>query len=141
MGNGYEYTAYDREVYNRELKDFLPDKIFDVHIHISTAGLKSHGSHNGGSTWTDNLCKEMEVRGYRVERDTKIRKHNNKKLNTEFCYASWLIVFTCKGINLAKCSQYIFLLHESQFFFFLSYKSKWLEQLFLDTWFCITTEG
>ena len=50
------------------------------------------------------------------ERETKIRKHNNNKLNTEFCYASWLIVFTCKGINLAKCSQYIFLLHESQFF-------------------------
>lgn len=51
------------------------------------------------------------------ERETKIRKHNNKKRNTEFCYASWLIIFTCKGINLANCSQYIFLLHETQFFF------------------------
>ena len=88
-----------------------------------------------------NLTKKEKKKKKKRERETKIRKHNNKKLNTEFCYASWLIVFTCKGINLAKCSQYIFLLHESQFFFFLSYKSKWLEQLFLDTWFCITTEG
>lgn len=66
MGNGYEYNAYDRQVYDKELKDFLPDRMFDVHIHISTAGLTPHGSHNGGSTWTDNLCKEMDVKEFLV---------------------------------------------------------------------------
>ena len=61
MGKGFEYKACDRAFYDRELKDFLPDKMFDAHVHISTAGLSRYGSHNGGSTWTDYLCKEMGV--------------------------------------------------------------------------------
>ena len=43
MGKGFDYIAYDREVYDRELKNFLPDKMFDAHVHISTAGLESYG--------------------------------------------------------------------------------------------------
>lgn len=27
-------TAYDRQVYESELKDFLPDKMIDIHTHI-----------------------------------------------------------------------------------------------------------
>ena len=61
MGKGYEYRACDRAFYDKHLKDFLPDKMFDAHVHISTTGLTSYGSHNGGSTWTDYLCKEMGV--------------------------------------------------------------------------------
>ena len=61
MGKGYEYRACDRAFYDKHLKDFLPDKMFDAHVHISTAGLTSYGSHNGGSSWTDYLCKEMGV--------------------------------------------------------------------------------
>lgn len=64
MGRGYEYTAYDREVYDRELKNFLPDKMFDAHIHISTSGMDPHGSRNGGSAWTDNICKDMDVKEF-----------------------------------------------------------------------------
>lgn len=64
MGKGFDYIEYDREVYDRELKDFLPDKMFDAHVHVSTAGLERYGSHNGGSTWTDYLCKEMNVREF-----------------------------------------------------------------------------
>ena len=30
----FEKTAFDKEVYEKELKDFLPDKIFDVHCHV-----------------------------------------------------------------------------------------------------------
>lgn len=61
MGRGFEYNACDRAFYDKHLKDFLPDKMFDAHVHISTAGLSRYGSHNGGSTWTDYLCKEMGV--------------------------------------------------------------------------------
>ena len=61
MGKGYEYRACDRAFYDKHLKDFLHDKMFDAHVHISTTGLTSYGSHNGGSTWTDYLCKEMGV--------------------------------------------------------------------------------
>ena len=45
----------------KHLKDFLPDRMFDAHVHISTSGLKSYGSHNGGSTRIDYLCKDMGV--------------------------------------------------------------------------------
>jgi hypothetical protein len=31
----FEVTANDRRIYEEELKDFLPDKIFDVHCHIA----------------------------------------------------------------------------------------------------------
>ena len=30
----FEVTEYDRKVYEEQLKDFLPDKIFDVHVHV-----------------------------------------------------------------------------------------------------------
>ena len=52
---------YDRLVYERELKDFLPDRILDAHVHVSSERLTRNGTHNGGSAWTDYLCKEMPV--------------------------------------------------------------------------------
>ena len=30
----FEVTEYDKKVYEEQLKDFLPDKIFDVHVHV-----------------------------------------------------------------------------------------------------------
>ena len=30
----FEVKHYDREVYEKELKDFLPQKILDVHTHV-----------------------------------------------------------------------------------------------------------
>ena len=30
----FEVTAYDKKVWEEELKDFLPDKILDVHTHV-----------------------------------------------------------------------------------------------------------
>ncbi|NLB81934.1 MAG: amidohydrolase family protein [Clostridiaceae bacterium] len=30
----FEVTAYDKKIYEQELKDFLPDKIFDIHTHV-----------------------------------------------------------------------------------------------------------
>ena len=30
----FEVTAYDKKVYEEELKDFLPDKMLDIHTHV-----------------------------------------------------------------------------------------------------------
>jgi hypothetical protein len=30
----FEVTAYDKVVYEQELKDFLPQRLFDVHTHV-----------------------------------------------------------------------------------------------------------
>ena len=30
----FEVTPYDRRIYEEELKDFLPQKILDVHTHV-----------------------------------------------------------------------------------------------------------
>jgi len=58
---GFEYRECDRALYERELKDFLPDKIFDVHVHISSDELKNYGSYNGGSTWTNYITRDMSI--------------------------------------------------------------------------------
>ena len=45
----FEVTAYDKKIYEEELRDFLPDKIFDVHTHV----------------WLDsNLVKKPPVPGF-----------------------------------------------------------------------------
>ncbi len=64
MARGFEYTAYDREVYEKELESFLPDRIFDAHVHVSKDSLSSYGSHNGGSTWLDHISQEMDVKKF-----------------------------------------------------------------------------
>ena len=30
----FEVTAYDKKVYEEQLKDFLPDKMLDIHTHV-----------------------------------------------------------------------------------------------------------
>ena len=30
----FEVTAHDKQVYEQELRDFLPDKMLDVHTHV-----------------------------------------------------------------------------------------------------------
>lgn len=52
-------TDYDRLVYERELKEFLPDEFIDFHTHINKSSFDSWGGHNGGSTWTDLVADEM----------------------------------------------------------------------------------
>jgi len=36
----FEVTAYDKKVYEEELRDFLPEKIIDIHTHVWLDGLK-----------------------------------------------------------------------------------------------------
>ena len=52
------YTKYDKYVYEKELKDFLPHEFIDFHTHVDKKGLEPYGSHNGGSSWTDLIAKD-----------------------------------------------------------------------------------
>ena len=54
-------TDYDRQVYEKELKDFLPKKFIDFHIHINRNEFPLCGSDNGGSTWTKLIYDEMKI--------------------------------------------------------------------------------
>ena len=58
---GFNLTEYDKKVYEKELKNFLPDKIFDAHVHIWKKEFAPYGSHNGGSTWTDMVAEDLTV--------------------------------------------------------------------------------
>ena len=53
-----KYTEYDKLVYEKELKNFLPDEFIDFHTHVQSKDLDRYGSHNGGSSWTDNIAKD-----------------------------------------------------------------------------------
>ena len=37
---GIDVTPYDKKVWEEELRDFLPDKIFDAHMHIGEPGTR-----------------------------------------------------------------------------------------------------
>ncbi len=52
-------TQYDKEVYEKELKDFLPKKIIDIHSHIWKNTFRPQGQANGGSTWTELVADEQ----------------------------------------------------------------------------------
>lgn len=54
-------TNYDRQVYETELKDFLPKEIIDFHIHLNKNEFPLCGSDNGGSTWTKLVYDEMRI--------------------------------------------------------------------------------
>ena len=61
----FEVTDYDRKIWNEELKDFLPDKIIDVHTHVYlrkfiTAASGSEPKRNL-VTWTSTVAKENPI--------------------------------------------------------------------------------
>ena len=60
------YNDYDKFVYENELKNFLPDKIIDAHVHLWGADLPDYGSHNGGATWTHAAADEMNAEHFRL---------------------------------------------------------------------------
>ncbi len=61
MYKGLTVTDYDREVYEKELKGFLPENIIDFHTHVEEESFTRQGSHNGGSSWTDCLGKSRKI--------------------------------------------------------------------------------
>ncbi|MBR2972645.1 MAG: amidohydrolase family protein [Clostridia bacterium] len=54
-------TDYDRLVYDKEFKNFLPDKMIDIHTHINKLSFDPWGGHNGGSSWIDLVYDEMKT--------------------------------------------------------------------------------
>ena len=52
-------TAYDRQVYEAELRNFLPDKMIDIHTHIWKNTFRPQGQPNGGSTWINMVADEQ----------------------------------------------------------------------------------
>lgn len=55
----FKPSAYDKHVYETELKDFLPDKIVDAHVHIWDETCLATVSTNGGSTWVRRLAEDL----------------------------------------------------------------------------------
>ncbi len=54
-------TDYDRKVYEKELKGFLPKEFIDCHVHVYKKEFPSYGSSNGGSTWTEKVAEELRA--------------------------------------------------------------------------------
>ena len=85
----FEVTAYDKKVYEEELKDFLPDKIFDVHTHVWLNALEDPkpvepGKEKRTVTWpslvaADNPVEDLQET-YRLmfpDKDVKALMFNN----------------------------------------------------------------
>lgn len=62
---GVEVTDYDRKVWEEELRDFLPDKIIDCHVHLWTQGMEREGAkaaHRKGMVdWTQIVAPDLTV--------------------------------------------------------------------------------
>lgn len=54
-------TDYDKQVYEKELKGFLPKEFIDCHIHVWEKSFPGQGKSNGGSTWTRKVCADTDV--------------------------------------------------------------------------------
>lgn len=63
-------TDYDKKVYEKELKDFLPKEFIDCHVHVWEKGFPYQGNSNGGSTWpkkvSEDLTLEELIASYRM---------------------------------------------------------------------------
>ena len=53
------YNEFDRQVYEAELKNFLPDRIIDCHTHIWRNDFIPKGDANGGALWIDRVADEL----------------------------------------------------------------------------------
>lgn len=56
---GFEPTAYDRKVYEEQLKDFLPENIIDAHIHLWTPECREGYKRSTNLvTWTEVVAPD-----------------------------------------------------------------------------------
>lgn len=58
---GYEMSDYDRKVYEEQLKDFLPDKMIDCHIHIWPKECKKNSDAKACASWTGMVAEYNTV--------------------------------------------------------------------------------
>ncbi len=61
----FEVTEYDKKVWEEELRDFLPDKIIDVHTHVYKREFfdppKPGANRRGLVSWTSTVAKENPI--------------------------------------------------------------------------------
>ncbi len=61
----FEVTEYDKKVWEEELRDFLPDKIIDVHTHVYKKEFfdppKPGANRRGLVSWTSTVAKENPI--------------------------------------------------------------------------------
>ncbi len=88
---------YDKQVYEKELKDFLPDTFIDLHTHVSVNTMTPAGESNGGSTWTSLVADEMT--GGQLM-DSFDRLFPGKKVTP--------LVFGSCGHVISECNQYVY---------------------------------
>jgi hypothetical protein len=62
---GIDVTPYDKKVWEEELRDFLPDKIIDVHTHVYKREFfdppKPGANRRGLVSWTSTVAKENPI--------------------------------------------------------------------------------
>ena len=60
----FEVTEYDKKVWEEELRDFLPQKILDVHTHVYKREFFDQNVQKGKRglvTWTSTVAKENPI--------------------------------------------------------------------------------
>ena len=60
----FEVTEYDKKVWEEELRDFLPEKIIDVHTHVYKREFFDPNVVNkskGLVTWTSTVAKDNPI--------------------------------------------------------------------------------
>ena len=60
----FEVTDLDKKIYEEELKDFLPDRIFDVHTHVWLDSLIDRSDipeNNRAVTWPGRVALDNSV--------------------------------------------------------------------------------
>ena len=58
---GYQMNEYDKWVYETQLKDFLPDKIIDIHNHVYKAEFKKQPAPGAKRSWVSYLMETCEL--------------------------------------------------------------------------------
>ncbi len=54
----FETTNIDRNCYENELKDFLPEKIIDIHTHVWLAEHKGKSTQSRATSWPNRVAKD-----------------------------------------------------------------------------------
>ncbi|MBQ7897173.1 MAG: amidohydrolase family protein [Clostridia bacterium] len=96
---------YDREVYEKELKDFLPDEFIDFHVHVFKSGYAPFGNQkvraSTQKSWVGLIGKDVYLDEMTAEQlnDTLTRLFPDKKVTP--------MIFGCTGKNLDETNGYI----------------------------------
>ena len=97
---GIDVTPYDKKVWEEELRDFLPDKIFDAHMHIWEPGTRK-GSQKGCVSWTSIVAPDMT---YENMQDTYAKVFPGKQVK-QLLMASPLCHLDIENEYALKCAK------------------------------------